>query len=135
MNKLKGYVQSIENDEAISIIKIEVEGNLVSAIRTELSESSAILEVGDSVMVSFKETAMSIGKNLSGELSIQNRFDVTIKAVTMHKVLTKITFDFRHRQLVSVITTASAKRMQLKPGDSVQGLVKTTDMLFTKTDT
>ncbi|HTN37821.1 MAG TPA: TOBE domain-containing protein [Arachidicoccus sp.] len=135
MNKLKGYVQSIENDEAISIIKIEVEGSLISAIRTEEPESSAILEVGDSVMVSFKETAMSIGKNLTGELSIQNRFDVTIKAVTMHKVLTKITFDFRHHQLVSVITTASAKRMQLKPGDSAQGLVKTTDMLFTKTDT
>lgn len=134
MNKLKGFVRGIINDDDISIIEIMAEGVSLSAIRTKGGGSFAI-NIDDQVIVSFKETAMSIGKNLSGELSIQNRFDLIIRSLTVGKVLTKILVDFGAHHFVSVITTASAKRMQLRPGDLVQGLVKTTDMLFSKTDT
>lgn len=134
MNKLQGSIKNITKDEAIEILEILADGVSLSAIRTEGNGVVSQLMIGDRVSVSFKETAMSISKNLSGEISIQNRFDVSIMSITMDKLLSKIFLDFKGRQLVSVITTASVKRMQLKPGDQVQGLVKTTDMLFSKLD-
>lgn len=134
MNKLQGSIRNITEDEAIQILEILADGILLSAIRTNRVGAGTQLKIGDRVSVSFKETAMSISKNLSGEISIQNRFDVSIKSITMDKVLSKLLLDFKEQQLISVITTASVKRMQLQPGDHVQGLVKTTDLLFSKID-
>lgn len=134
MNKLQGSIKNITKDEAIQILEILADGVLLSAIRTEGNGVVSQLNIGDHVTVSFKETAMSISKNLSGEISIQNRFEVRIMSITTDRVLSKLFLDFKGRQLISVITTTSVKRMQLKPGDQVQGLVKTTDMLFSKID-
>lgn len=134
MNKLKGIVHGITSDAYISVIEIDAEGRKLAAISTGKQEADD-LQIGDEVMVGFKETAMSIAKQLMGVLSIQNRFDLVIKSMDMDKVLTKIRlFDGTHH-FISVITTASALRMQLTEGDKVVGLVKTTDLIFKKIKT
>jgi len=134
MNYLKGTIQKIETDKEISIIEFVAENKLFSAMAIEGTGRSPHLKVGDNVMMGFKETATSIGKDLSGELSIRNRFNVVIRSLTTDAALTKVVLDFQGHEFVSVITTASAERMELKPGDHVEGLVKTTDMILAKTD-
>lgn len=134
MNKITGIVRKIKTDEGLSWIALQVENLTLSAMMIEAAGRSLPLQEGDAVVVAFKETSMSIGKDLSGELSIRNRFDVVITSLTKSNVLTKLMLDFHGRQLVSVITTASAEQMQLAPGDRVTGLVKTTDMILMKKD-
>lgn len=127
MNQLSGIVQGIKADQDISIVEINVEDTLFSALTVEKN-----VIIGDNVIMGFKETVMSIGKHLSGELSIHNRLDLVIGSLTMSEILTKVIFDFRGHELISVITTASAQRLQLDVDDHVEGLVKTTDMIFMK---
>lgn len=131
MNKLTGTIQDIEIDGDISIINILIGNTSFSAITIDEALPMS-LNLGDDVTMGFKETAMSIGKGISGGLSIRNRFKAVIKSLTTGKLLTKLVLDFQGHDLISVITTASAKRMNLQIGDQVEGLVKTTDMVFIK---
>lgn len=127
MNHLKGVIQGIKADEDISLIEVLVRNRLFSALTMDQG-----FNVGDNVILGFKETAMSIGKGISGEFSIRNRFDLTVKSFTPGRVLTKVVVDFQGQELVSVITTASAERMKINIHDQVEGMVKTTDMVFVK---
>lgn len=127
MNHLQGTVRRIDADRDICLIEILVGETSISALTVNRG-----FQQGDDVSIAFKDTAMSIGKHVSGEFSIRNRFPLIITAVTVERVLTKVALDFGGTPLVSTITTASAERMQLKAGDRVEGLVKTTDMHLTK---
>lgn len=133
MNKLKGVISEIQSDNGISLITVQSTGINISAIMVEAINSPSSLEAGNSILVTFKETAMSIGKNLSGEFSIRNRFDGEIISIEKSNLLTRIILNFNQMQLVSVITTASAERLHLSVGDHVTGLVKTTDIILIKT--
>jgi molybdopterin-binding protein len=133
MNKIEGKISAIESDEGISLITIQALGIPISSMMVEATHTSFSLKPEDPVIVAFKETAMSIGKSISGGFSIRNCFDGEIIKIEKSKLLTKIILDFNQTSLVSVITTGSADRLQLKVGDRVTGLVKTTDIILIKT--
>jgi molybdopterin-binding protein len=133
MNKLKGIISEIRSDNGISLITIETSGTNITAIMVETANASSFLKHGDNMLVTFKETAMSIGKNISGEFSIRNRFEGEIAHIEKSRLLAKIILNFNQTQLVSVITTASAENLALHVGDYVTGLVKTTDIVLIKT--
>lgn len=134
MNKIEGKISAIESDDGISLITIQALGIHISSMMLEATHTpSSSLKPGDPVIVAFKETAMSIGKNISGGFTIRNCFDGEIIEMEKSKLLTKIILDFNQASLVSVITTGSADRLQLKVGDQVTGLVKTTDIILIKT--
>lgn len=133
MNKLKGVISAIVTDKGISLITVNVSGIKILAIMVEATNMPSSLKSGDTILVAFKEISMSIGKNISGEFSIRNRFESIITYIEKSKLLTKVILNFNQCQLVSVITTASADRLGLNMGDHVTGLVKTTDIVLINT--
>jgi molybdate transport system regulatory protein len=76
----------------------------------------------------FKESEVSIAKNFSGLISLQNRFDCIITRVELGKLLAQITLNFHGNIIDSIISSGSAKRMNLAVGDSVVALVKSTEI-------
>lgn len=132
MNKLHGIITEIASDDGMALITIQASGIKVTAIQVDANDESMRLKPGDSLTVAFKETAMSIGKNISGDFSIRNRFEGEIIHIEKSKILTKIILNFNQISLVSVITTASAENLQLKVDDQVTGMVKTTDIILIK---
>lgn len=132
MNRIKGTITAIKTDEGISLVTVEAAGQLFSSVVIDTPQTAPYLRVGNPVFLVFKETEMAIGKDLSGDLSIRNRFAATISAIEESSVLAKITLDFNGQQLVSMITTASSRRLKLQVGDKVEGLVKTTEMSLMK---
>jgi molybdate transport system regulatory protein len=132
MNKIKGTISTIEKDEGISFVSIEAAGSSFSAILIEATSSKLPLETGMDIFLTFKETSMSLAKNLSGDLSIRNHFDCTVTKLEKSKILTKVKLDFHGIRFVSIITTASAERLNLTAGDQVTGLVKTPDITLMK---
>ena len=50
----------------MSMVDIDVDGDVFSSIVLETPASAAYLKQGSSVTLLFKETEVSIGKNLSG---------------------------------------------------------------------
>jgi molybdate transport system regulatory protein len=132
MNKIKGTISAIEKDEGISFVSIEAADNSFSAIVIEATSSKLPLESGMDILLTFKETSMSLAKNLSGELSIRNLFDCTVTGLEKSRILTKVKLDFHGIHFVSIITTASAEKLSLSVGGQVTGLVKTPDITLMK---
>ena len=71
---------------------------------------------------------MSLAKNLSGLISLRNRLPAQVRAVEKGQVLAKVTLDYQGLDVVSIITTRSAERLDLKAGDAVEALVKANEM-------
>lgn len=132
MNKLLGKITNIESSEHISIVDIDVEGDLFSSVIIETPETADYLKIGNEVFMLFKETEVSIGKALSGNLSLRNRLKSKIKTIEKGTVLTKITLDYKGKDIISVITTRSTNKLDLKVGDDVQGLVKANEVIIMK---
>ncbi len=132
MNKLQGKIMNIESSEHISIVDIDVKGDLFSTVIIETPETADYLRIGEEIFMLFKETEVSIGKALSGNLSLRNRLKSKIKTIEKGTVLTKITLDYKGKDIISVITTRSTNKLDLKVGDEVQGLVKANEVIIMK---
>ena len=62
-------------------------------------------------------------------LSARNQFQGTVKSVKLGNVMAEIVIDIGGHELVSVITTESAKRMGLAAGTTVTAVIKSTEVL------
>ena len=128
MNKLKAKITHIETSEQISLVDLEVKDDSFSCLVIETPETAPYLEVGKQVFILFKETEVSIGKNLSGGISLRNRIKSIIKVIEKGNVLTKIILNYKGIEIASIITTRSANSLDLKEGDEVVGLIKANEV-------
>src|SRR3989338_1641982 len=90
MNKLKGNIIDIVSSEHISMIAVDVQGDIFSSIVLEGKKGPRNYKVTDKVTVLFKETEVGIAKNLTGLISFRNRFTSTIKRIEKGPILSKI---------------------------------------------
>jgi len=128
VNKLTGKIVLIESTPHMSMVDIDVEGDVFSSIVLETPASAAYLKQGNSVTLLFKETEVSIGKNLSGLISLRNRFKGTIKRIEKSDILAKIILDYKNKEITSIISTRSTQKLGLANGDLVEWLVKTNEV-------
>jgi molybdopterin-binding protein len=75
-----------------------------------------------------KATNIAIAKELQGMLSYSNQLKVSIQAIEMGSLLCSVKLLFEDTVLESIITADSAKRMQLKVGENVTALIKSSDL-------
>ena len=128
MNKLIGSIVLIQSSSHMSMVDIDVEGDVFSSIVLETPTSAAYLKQGNAIALLFKETEVSIAKNLSGLISLRNRFKARIKAIEKSDLLSKIILDYKGRELVSIISTRSTQKLGLTVGDEIEWLVKTNEV-------
>ena len=128
MNQLHAVIKSIETEENISLVMLEAAELSFSTLVIDTPSTATYLKQGTEVIMVFKETAVSVSKNLSGGLSIRNRFPSVVTTIKDGKVLSAITLDCKGNQLTAVITTRSADDLGITIGDTVEGLVKTNDI-------
>ncbi len=125
MNKLKGKVKYIEASGNILLIHVDVDGNSIVSIVLNPVQS---YREGQDVYVLFKETEVSIAKNLSGEISLRNRFKCRIESIERGKLLSKVIMRWNNEKITSIITTNSVDRLSLQEGDDVLAFVKTNEI-------
>ena len=128
MNQLKAEIKEIEAAGEILLITLRCAGLDFSSLIIDNREQ--YIRKGNAVFMVFKETELAIGKNLGGSLSIRNRFPSTVQAIKKGRVLSDIRLDYQGHDIVSIITTASCENLELKPGDPVEGLLKTNELLL-----
>ncbi len=132
MNKLFGKITAIESTEHMSLVDIDVDGDIFSSVVLETSTTTDHLTAGRRVILLFKETEVSIAKDLSGEISLRNRFKAVIENIERSQILSKVILDYQGKKIVSVISTRSTDRMGLKEGSVVEWLVKTNEVMILK---
>ncbi len=135
MNKLKAQIVNIETSEHISLVDLQANGDLFTCVVIETPETADYLKIGNAVHLLFKETEVSIGKNLSGQISLRNQIHSTIKQIEKGRVLTKIILDYKGIEIGSVITTRSANQLNLQVGEAVVGLIKANEVSIMEGET
>jgi len=132
MNKLPGTISKIQQSGAILLVDVDVEGVLFSAMLIESATQPEWLQTGNSIELIFKETEVSLAKNLSGLISTRNRMKCEITQIELGELLSKIELKFQRFQISSAITTRSVNLLNLKIGDQVEALVKANEISFMK---
>lgn len=128
MNKLRGRISSIQSNDHVSLVDVEVNGDIFTATLLETPDNAPYLQVGNMVEVLFKETEVSLAKGLSGLISLRNRVNTRVSAVRSGVILSEVVLEYGSYTLSSIITTGSIKRLDIKPGDMVEALVKANEV-------
>ena len=128
MNKLKGTIIDIQSSDNISIVYADVDGDVFSSIILEGKKSPPNYKVKDRVTLFFKETEVGLAKDLTGMISLRNRFKAVIKKIEKGPILAKVTLNYKSNIIESVISAQSAVGMKLKDAEEVEWLVKTNEV-------
>ena len=124
MNRLPGTISAVDVHGSIALVETAVGAHRFTATLIGAGDEVATWPPGMPVTLLFKETEVSLAKNLSGLISMRNRMMSTITAIERGKLLTKVTLDFDGHVIDSIITTRSSHALDLAVGDRVEGLVK-----------
>jgi molybdate transport system regulatory protein len=132
MNKLPGKISKIQQSGAILLVDIDVDGHGFSALLIESASQCSWLQPASLVEVVFKETEVSLAKNLSGLISTRNRIACTVQHIEHGELLSKVVLQFNQYKITSAITTRSVDLLELKKGDKVEALIKANEISIMK---
>jgi len=128
MNKLAGKISGIQQSGAIILVDVDVDGHSFSAMLIESASQPEWLMEGNFIDLVFKETEVSLAKNLSGIISMRNRMKCIVQQIERGGLLSKISLKFQNHTIFSAITTRSVDILQLVIGDEVEALVKANEV-------
>lgn len=128
MNRLPATIRAVDVHGSIALVETEIGPHRFTATLVGASMEAATWRPGMPVTLLFKETEVSLAKNLSGLISMRNRFMSVITGLERGRLLTRVNLDFEGHALASIITTRSADALALAAGDEVEGLVKANEM-------
>jgi molybdate transport system regulatory protein len=128
VNSLPGILSEIESEGSIALLDVMVGERKFSATLLGSSADFAEWRSGMRVQLSFNEMEVAIAKNLQGEISLRNRLPGVIQQIEVGKILTRVHFLMQVFTISAVITTRSARTLQLAVGDHIEGLVKSNEM-------
>lgn len=130
MNQLKGTIAAIESNSHMSLVDVAVGGDMFSATLLETPETAFYLKIGQAVTMLFKETEVSLAKNLTGMITLRNRIPVVVTGIERGAIMSAVKLDYRGLSLTSIVTTRGIDRLQLMIGDHVEALVKANEILL-----
>ena len=143
MNELPGTLSHLEQENGVLLADVVVAVGERNGAASEMNRTThtahftaLLLHVGSTppwppgcaVTLAFKETEVALAKQLSGEISLRNRQPATVTGIGYGKLLTAVQLQFGPHPLTAVITSGSARRLQLQVGDAVEWLVKANEM-------
>lgn len=128
MNQLRGRIIAIESNDVLSLVDVSIGNDTFTATLLETPASAPYLAVGNAVHLLFKETEVSLAKNLSGLISLRNRIKGTIRHIRQGAILCEVELDYQGQAVVSIITARAVKRLELAQGDEVEALVKANEV-------
>ena len=128
MNKLSGNITNIQHSGAIMLIDINVDGHSFSAMLIDSASKPEWLEIGKTINLVFKETEVSLAKNLQGKISMRNRLQCKVVTIERGELLSKVNLQFGCYQIASAITTRSIDSLELQDDDEVIALIKANEI-------
>jgi molybdate transport system regulatory protein len=134
MNRLPGRIGAIDVHGSIALVEAMVGAQRFTAMLVGAGDEIGAWPVGMPVTLLFKETEVSLAKNLSGLISMRNRIAATVAAIERGTLLTRVTLALDEHKIGSIITTRSCDAMALAVGDAVEALVKTNEMTLMPED-
>lgn len=128
MNELKAVVTNIDNLDSLNIVGFDYKGVNLSMMSLDLHN----VQIGTKVILTVKASDVAIAKEFDGLISLSNEIKGEITKLNMGKLLCSLQISSSGDTITSIITTKSAKRMNLKLNDSVTAFVKASSLSIKK---
>jgi len=125
MNKINATITDIQSVDSINIVSFEASGYLMKMMALELKED---LCIGSQVVIGAKATNISLTKHNIEMISVSNQLEVKIESIHLGELLCSIRFNVSGEVWESIITRDSALRMQLRTGESIVALIKSSEL-------
>lgn len=130
MNRFNGVIRNVNSSGSLSIVDIECANISFSAVVIETPEDAPYLMEGNPISILFKESEVSIAKNLRGEISVRNRIPSTVKNIQKGEILSRLFLESAAGSFTAVITTRSVERLRISVNDTVEALIKATEIIL-----
>ena len=127
MNRLPARIVSVDIEGSIALVEAEALGQRCTALLLGAAEARG-WQAGAAVTLLFQETEVSLARELSGRISLRNRFACRVSGIARGRLLTRVQLDCADLALSAVITTRAAQALALAEGESVEALVKANEM-------
>ena len=114
------------------LVDVDVDGHGFSALLIESASNQHWIAEGNTIDLVFKETEVSLAKNLTGMLSMRNRMNCKVLEIKRGELLSSVQLQFNYQILTSAITTRAVDNLQLTIGDEVEALVKANEISLLK---
>lgn len=128
MNILKGLIKEIRVNGELSIVRIDVNGLLLSTIVIDTPETASFLKLREPVTVIFKETEVILGIGDMKGISLRNKFKGQVVDLQSDELLSKVVVDTKVGLISSIITSNAVKQLKIELGSEVTAMVKTNEI-------
>ena len=132
MNVFSGNIEAINVNGELSIVTIKVDSISFTAIVIDTPKTASYLVVGNPIKVVFKETEVIIGIGSVDGISLRNKLFGKVISIESDNLLSKLVIQTDIGNVTSIITANSVKRLKIKIGTEVCGMVKTNELLLSE---
>ncbi|MFJ8159468.1 molybdopterin-binding protein [Streptomyces sp. NPDC096136] len=128
-NQIAGTVTSITAGEAMSSVKVRLEGGqeITAAITTDAAKELGLAE-GTAVKALVKATEVSLATAAVQGVSIRNQIPGTVVDVAAGPAMASVKVDVNGGGLTAAITADAVQDLGLAAGSSVVALIKATEI-------
>jgi len=129
MNRFLATVENIHTIGSLNLVDMAYSDTRLTMNTLELPSS---IQKGSKLEIGIKPSHIAIAKNLRGEISFSNRLETTIVEIEQGELLSSIISKKGDDLFEVIITTNSLKRMALKSSESVELLIKASELFITR---
>jgi len=132
-NQLAGVVEMIENGKINASIYIKLKSGytMVSVITNGAVENLGLI-VGDEVVTIFKSSAVLLATDMGLNISARNKLSGVVETINFGEVNSEVVVNIGSDLIASVITKNAVGNLDVKVGDRVTAIIKSSDVMIGK---
>ena len=131
-SKVSGTITKVVKGHIHANVQILWKSIPLSVVITTASCEDMHLSEGDSITVLIKGTDVMLAKSFSGMISARNRVSGIVKQIIEGDVVSKVFVESQDEMLHSIITNTSLKEMDVREGNEITAIVKSTELILYK---
>ncbi|RXK00532.1 transporter [Arcobacter sp. CECT 8986] len=124
MNNLEATVSKIDTLDNLNIVEFKFYDITLSMMSLDLHN----VGIGTNVILTVKASNIAVAKEFQGQISLANSIACKIMDLEIGKLLTSIRLQHKNTIFTSIITSKSAKRMNLALDDNVNAIFKASEL-------
>jgi len=127
LNSIKAVVTNIQGNQELNIVEFDFNGTCLSMMALELPSN---IKVGTQVILGAKPSHITIAKDINIEISYSNKLQTKIVDLIEGEFLCNVIMCSGETKIESLITKKTMLAMELKKGDQVVTLVKSSELFI-----
>ena len=131
-SKVSGTITTVVKGHIHANVQIMWKSIPLNVVITTASCEDMHLSEGDSITVLIKGTDVMLAKSFSGMISARNRVSGIVKQIIEGDVVSKVFVESQDEMLHAIITNTSLKEMDVREGNEITAIVKSTELILYK---